>query len=170
MLPFLLLLLLLLLLLSVNKPIKWNKIESNRIKIIELSLNKPIKWNKSKPTNQNNWIPWKTYRSCRPVTSWRRLCRGLRARNPGWPRRCCGWLTRASWGWRPPSSIYTTLQQYVNIIQTTKVSAHVETSGWSKVVLNSVISLQQRHLMLNQWQRSITRSVYNTGSCLGSAL
>ena len=51
-------------------------------------------------------------------------------------------------------------------IQITKVSAHVETSGWGKVVLNSVISLPQRHLMLNQWQRSITRSVYNTGSCL----
>jgi len=50
---------------------------------------------------------------------------------------------------------------------TTKVSAHVETSGSGKVVLNSVISLPQRHLMLNQWQRSITWSVYNTGLCLG---
>jgi len=44
-----------------------------------------------------------------------------------------------------------------DVKQTTKVSAHVETSGWGKVVLNSVISLLQRHKMLNQWQRSITR-------------
>jgi len=53
-----------------------------------------------------------------------------------------------------------------DVKQTTKVSAHVETSGWGKVVLNSVISLPQRHSVLNQWQRSITRSVYNMGSCL----
>jgi len=54
-----------------------------------------------------------------------------------------------------------------DVKQTTKVSAHVETSGWGKVVLNSAISLPQRHWMLNQWQRSITRSVFNTGLCLG---
>ena len=53
-----------------------------------------------------------------------------------------------------------------DVKQTTKVSAHVETSGWGKVVLNSIISLRQRLSMLNQLQRSITRSVYNTGLCL----
>jgi len=44
-----------------------------------------------------------------------------------------------------------------DVKQTTKVGAHVETSGWGKIVLNSVISLPQRQLMLNQWQRSITQ-------------
>jgi len=42
-----------------------------------------------------------------------------------------------------------------DVKQTSKVSAHVETSGWGKVVLNGVSSLPQ---MLNQWQRCITRS------------
>jgi len=36
-----------------------------------------------------------------------------------------------------------------DVKQTTKVSAHVETSGWGKVVFNSVSSLPQ---MLNQWE------------------